>query len=784
MIKKLLALNVCLVLGACSNSGSDSSISSAASIENSDLVLPSQISLIEPKASNSNQAPAFLAQAPAAEGAFLAAGTDYSEAPQRTHVWLEALEPLGTVDSILCFIAQLKPELEVNEGPYTVLADMDSCFENDSGGDDQSSGSQGAVSYTEVIVESTREDASDAPLNVQIWFVMEDGSFSQAIRVNGVIKEGASEENPYGSFVLSYQFSDALDSTDPDAYGKGELATVDTLDGFQGFTLYETSIRGQDESYETSASVVVNPSEDNGIALTGFRRVGDDNDVENKAFAISYNSDQLLLQKAGTFSQLPYKNDDQSGTCLSRDSFTETVWRYGLYSVADGSSVDLNSGFPFLYDADLDSNNDSRGFASYWGIWTEGGQDLSDVTVQRETFDGTTGAEYDLVQAQGRLMKNTVISLNLTEIDGIEFEYFEWNDSNQTGTDFIVEYDANSTSFRKIATVERTDNGQSRTDLGSPVAISLASGENLNMFSNQLGGGVQYLEGSTDITFFKQEFITGNETGTGELFENGTATLYCYERCPKAGMVTSDLSTYDGPYVTDSSTVGSPITYTISNTGDNTLELMVSTDVVAYPADAADSNDNQHQWGVRTGGMVTDTSGLSATTDIYNSQIVTVFYEFETGPNSWNRQAVLVDTAGDIVSFDKPIEFTYRHEDSNDRTGSAGDFDGQTVMLNYGGQGDLWGIPGITDTERGYFTPAFNIADAVIMGPSNSYVVKAMDIEQKMERTDGQCSSLVLNDPAAPVPTDVLGTLNNETVPTVTDAPRYIAGESTEVETE
>ena len=102
MTRKLLALNLCLALGACSNGASDSASSDTTNtISSSDLVLPSQISLVEPKASDTNQAPAFLAQAPASEGGFLETGTDYSDAPQRSHVWLEALEPLATVDSIL-----------------------------------------------------------------------------------------------------------------------------------------------------------------------------------------------------------------------------------------------------------------------------------------------------------------------------------------------------------------------------------------------------------------------------------------------------------------------------------------------------------------------------------------------------------------------------------------------------------------------------------------------------------------------------------------------------------
>lgn len=796
MNKKFLTFQLCLLLAACSDTGqstteldtntdtdnltddSGSTDDTSTAIENEDLVLPEQLSLVEPKTTGGNQAPAFLAQAPATEGGFLDEGTDYSETSANTYVWLEALEPLETVDSILCFIGQLRPEQEVNEGPYTVLADMDSCFEENGGGDDQSSGSQGAVNYTEVVVDATRDDTDDAPMNVKAWLTMNNGDFTQAIRINGVIREGASEENPFGSFTLSYQFADAIDSADPDAYGKGELATVDTLAGFQGFTLYETSIWGPGEEYETSASVVVNPAEDNGVALTGFRQVGNDEAEANKAFAISYNSDLLLLQKAATFDALPYKNDDQNGTCLSRNEFTESVWRYGLFNVADGSSVELNSGFPFLYDADGDGVYAARGYASYWGIWTEDqGVELSGTTIQRETFDGSTGEEYSLLQAHGRLKKNTVVSLDLDDIGGIEFEFYDWDNETGESSEYIVEYDTELMAFVRTATFEYNDNGQTRTELETPQAIEMESGANLYMYSGQLGGGVQYIEGAEVITFFKQEYVTGNETGTGELFENGTATLYCYERCPKTGLSATDLETWDGPYEADSQDINTPYTYTISNTGDLALELIKAEAVVQYP-DVEEDGNNQHSWGFNSGGMVTDTSNLNSVYDIYNPDSVTVFYEFETGPNDWNRQTVLSDAAGTIIAFDKPLEFTYRHEDTNDRSGDAGFFANQTLLLNYGGNGDLWGIPGYEDTDNGFWLPAFSIADAVVMGNSEEYVVKALDIEQTMSEADN-CSVLALNDPAAPVPEEVTGDLNNDVMPEVTDAPRYIAGEAT-----
>ena len=74
MSKKLLAAQICLLLAACSNPTDNSTSLNAGSdsddtgdtddtvtvIEDSDLVLPEQLSLVEPKSTGGNQAPAYL----------------------------------------------------------------------------------------------------------------------------------------------------------------------------------------------------------------------------------------------------------------------------------------------------------------------------------------------------------------------------------------------------------------------------------------------------------------------------------------------------------------------------------------------------------------------------------------------------------------------------------------------------------------------------------------------------------------------------------------------------
>ena len=57
------------------------------------------------------------------------------------------------------------------------------------------------------------------------------------------------------------------------------------------------------------------------------------------------------------------------------------------------------------------------------------------------------------------------------------------------------------------------------------------------------------------------------------------------------------------------------------------------------------------EWGMRTGPLLPDTSGLADTFEVWNQD---VFYTWETGANSWNKLTMLLDDQGAAVVFDPP----------------------------------------------------------------------------------------------------------------------------------
>lgn len=76
-----------------------------------------------------------------------------------------------------------------------------------------------------------------------------------------------------------------------------------------------------------------------------------------------------------------------------------------------------------------------------------------------------------------------------------------------------------------------------------------------------------------------------------------------------------------------------------------------------------------------------------------------------------------------IQTFDKPIQITYTHTDTTDRSGDAGTFNNKLFMLNYGGSGNLWGIPG-AQSNGGRYSSLFNIADGTISAQAISTLLE------------------------------------------------------------
>ncbi|MDD1794068.1 hypothetical protein LRP50_13075 [Enterovibrio sp. ZSDZ42] len=699
--------------------------------------------------------------------AFNDTGTEYSNATTKSYVWNEALEPIELVNSILCFTAQFNMTEFANSGPYLVLADEGACFDDsEDGSTGQSSGASNTPSYLKAVANVTRESDS-SPLIANVWIPeMGTGSDEQAIRFKAVITEGASDSDPFGQFTFNFDFFDNF--SDLTALGGGEVLTVDSVEGSIGFTLYESSQHGA-STYTQSASVVMSSDRSDGIALTSSDNGG--------AYALSFSSSNVLLQNASDFSSLPYKSGDNTGTCLSRTAFDSSVNRYDLFNASTGAQIDVNSGFPIRYASANDANYDSYGYIGYWGLWSEvEGAVTNGETVVKD--DGGVQTPYTVVTAPGRLIKNTVKTLSLSDARGVSFSY--WDNSVFSDSSFdqwVVSYmtasqdSVGSDGFYKTGKLSWGQNGPTITAFG-PTQIVLSSNESLYMYSEQLGGEVKYLQGKTSLTYYEQSFVNGSETGSGELLNGGSVTLYCYDNCPIGTLAIGDLGTWSGPFETN----GVQRQFTFSTSGGNALTLVSvnSSEPVRYDASLTqnDINSTPHSWGVRSGPMVTST--VTNSYDIYDPSIVTEYYVWETGLQNWNQLTAITDGSGDVVSFEKPIQFAYTHADANDRSGNAGNFAGQTFLVNYGGNGDFWGIPYSQTDER--YTPEFSLADGVLMGASNEYVIKAREIEQSMQSATGQCSALTLSDPAVAVPTSVTGSADIGTMPIVEGDPSVIAG--------
>lgn len=790
------------------------------------VALPEQMTLLS--AQDSTTATANSLRAIHDTSAF-AADSDYSTSRQNLYVYLDAMQPISFIDSLLCFVNQSRPLLMKDEGNYISWNDAGRCFEeNGSQGETQSQGgdTNQAPSYVTIVADSAQASATD-PLIFRGW--VEDyagqsgeGGGPDAIKLRGEVRQTPTDDNPFGEFTLTYGLLPTINGAESTSTGKGEVISNETTGGGASFTLYQedeiTENFGQGEltvNCTTQASVDYNEATETGLARTGndctVSGGGDLPDfVDTQAFALAVNPDYVHMATASSFDNLAAETYE-ADVCLARDDFNEVAWSYTLFNKADGSEVSINSGLQLQVDSNGDgSGTDSDGFESwghigYWGSWREDGQQFENgETVQEATYDGSTGDSYTVKVAPGRLIKNTIESLNLSDLDGVTFSTWmfegdtyllssatDFNGDSDTNDGFEVLLEANSSNdgFEVVGTREWTENGPTVNDINPAVAVPLNTNAVLHMWSNQLGGDIRYLAGASKIRFFSRSFVNGGETGTGELFDGTTSvTLKCFERCLDVNVAASDVSgaaNQEDVFVSNS--FGQAQDYSFAQ-ADLTLKIGADSVTFASTVTSSDLQQSQNwQWGLHSGAMITSTvaTANSITTvggmfQAIESGTITEFYVWETGLEPWQQQTILINSSDAVVSFDRPVTIKYTHETANDRNGNSGQ-NGQVYLLEYGGAGQLWGFPWSQDGENWY--PQVSLKDAVIMGSSDQYIIKANEVEQKMAVVaDSNCTDLPLTAPSQAVPTAVTGAVFDiGEMPTLTDeTPSVIDGEPVE----
>jgi hypothetical protein len=176
-----------------------------------------------------------------------------------------------------------------------------------------------------------------------------------------------------------------------------------------------------------------------------------------------------------------------------------------------------------------------------------------------------------------------------------------------------------------------------------------------------------------------------------------------------------------------------------------------------------------------------------------------VYYQWETGPNAYNQFAAVKGSNGQFVNLDAPLQVNF----AVPQGAAFGAYAGKSIVLQYGGFGELYGLPGIcvspqTNAEVACgeggevrYVPSFvipyNSTQGVVTSNGTTYLVKWLEREIRFARKNlSVCNGAGLTVPSGmtlPTAQDLKNPSNpNSDVyigvrPLVTAAPRVIHGE-------
>ena len=758
--------------------------------------------------------------------------SDYNMDKTQVYVEERSTESFDTINMILCMMGQTKYDAMLNQGNYLALVDNNQCSSNKSSASSAGQQSQNQSSSTNMpdyykftTVSSRASNTADEIVKIWIHQPASDGGGGgggdpeELIYVNIVISEGTSSLNPYGIFTLNYAGYPVINGT---------VSSTSMMHG----TLRAVRAVSNDPSSKVLLQFVSNDAhgDGNGGVETSSERVTLDRLPDGSGGAGHVFQNYLGSSGSGTtnfdiaFNASDfYRKDLMTSTdfCMSRIAFDESAWSYSLYDMA-GARVARNSGFPITFTK---SGVEHQGYVGYWGLWTDNTVTLSNGdAVNKMDYNGgnTTTTPYTVFIAGGKLHKHTKQTLMLGNIINVPIQYSEW--SGSTGTNYQVVWDGSN--LNKIAFMPQMCNGNCPWANMTPVAIDVThltnGGGSINFWSDSLGGQGQIVlsnctytsppyvpnqppqpgytscdvpESSNPVIFYADAVVYPGDTVP--------TSLRCYDSCPSvvSGQATIP-SMMSGPSMTPTAT-----DYSFSaTTSGNGMTLMLGSDPVIMTMLTP-----TQQYGIQSGPMFDPTSSNLAllacpsnmgwsTGQICSWQawnVLPVFYTWETGPDSWN-QFIGVNDANGFVRFDTPLMVKY--VGLGDPYGTTG----ATFMLQYGGFGQLQGIPGKCvnmdtgadadcSTSNGNdsirYVPQFTIptlnngSPTTVLDSSDNttqYYVKPLQVEQRMKADPGACSTLALTDFSSYTLPDMTlwadPVVANGTEPSVTSAPAVIGG--------
>lgn len=651
------------------------------------------------------------------------ADSDFATDVARRHVWDRSTEPLEMINEILTSVSQTCADKLVNQGPYIALVEVEDRGEGGGASSNQSS-SGNAVEYEPWVVESSRSSNS-APQLVRFWIdgeeeIEQGQAIESMIHALCTVTDEVDAQNPFGQFTIDYAMTEGAGG---DLFQRGTLSAGPADGGLAGFTFLADMVDPQ-LGGDTQIAVETNAARTSGRARV---RVTDWQTQQPIQYLIAFSGNQFA-RKIGN-----------QVVGFDRDRYRINTWAYNLYWAADGQGhtagqrVELESGFPFTWQA---QGRREFGHVGYWGIWSpEEGQPANGTVVTRESRNGGAGEEYTVVRAPGKLIHVQRVELPLADVDGAELEWWDW----QTGTQYLVAYTHDAQSgigdFHKTASWNHQS--QTWTDIVPPEEIVILPGDWFGFWSRALGGSVSYVGGDTAVTIQQESFVSGDDSLFGN---NGSLALYGLTQCLKPALTAAQVEQGD-IFLDEPAQVTSPYSYSFNR--DTRTLMRGGARVGLLPGEIPQSGP--FQWGMRSGPLTTATPASLGVTENWQMWNLDEFYYWETGHNNWNQFATVRDSAGRLKTFDAPIGFLYQHAQENDANDDPA-FAGGTYWLEYGGPGQFWGIPHAeveVAGEQRWF-PQFSLADGVVLGPNDEYVVKAVESELNMLPIQGNLSQALL----------------------------------------
>jgi len=540
----VLVLSISL-LTACSGTG-ESGTTAAGKIALSALVLPDNVSVVDPKGGSVSTKPSlFKSIISALTLTGLPPASDYANDKVSVYVNERSLDSFRSVSEILCMVRQSRYDAMLNQGPYIAQVDKNLCSsarsDASSAGQASTNQSSGATMpmYENWTINSSRS-SSQSPHIVQIWVHSQDNFSSkvQYIYAKVVITEGADTAPPYGVFKMNFKFYDPADLTK--ILARGFLNAERDASG-KVLLYFATEDKDSYEIQKATLDKDIVNKKGAGSVLTA-RTYPPPQSPETTRFNLAYD--------AGNF----VRTDSTGTICLDRDNIVESSWRYGLYTTDTniGTRVTRNSNFQV-------KKGNLYGSIGYWGAWfppvSGVTTTVSDVErVFKHDYATNTDTAYTVFQRGGKLKKYAVDNVNLGMIRNVPLVWFESN-----GTFAVV---WNGTAFYKVSQLQQN----SWYTLPTPILKDLSdlSWVDLSFWSQSLGGSVvvkfppptatptagqcvrnvttggydctNVASNLTPVIYFKESIVFPGDTVP--------ASLICFERCPLVSMLSTTAPFY------------------------------------------------------------------------------------------------------------------------------------------------------------------------------------------------------------------------------------------------